>query len=197
MIYKVDRIRTEHRSLHEHLCKMLRFTHQEAMETRDGLPLKNLEAGLAGEIFLKMTRPWWVMNLVNMFGLGRLVALHSYQGILNSSGVALLTVDGMDSEHFLKGGQALERIWLLLTHKGLMMQPMTAITLFWLRWQMEGEGSFSHKHQKLLRSVWETFRTTFPRVDFSQEGQIMLFRVGYGKEIAFGTYRKDVNTFLG
>jgi molybdopterin/thiamine biosynthesis adenylyltransferase len=196
IIYKVDRIRTEHRSLHEHLCMMLRYTHEEATETRDGLPLKNLEAGLAGEIFLKMTRPWWVMNLANKIGLGRLVALHSYQGILNSSAVALLTVDGMEPESFLEGGQALERTWLLLTQKGLVMQPMTAITLFWLRWQTEGEEGFSRKHRKLLRGVWEAYGNLFPDVDFSSEGQLMLFRLGYGKEIKHGTYRKDVDGFL-
>jgi hypothetical protein len=196
MIYKVDRIRTEHRSLHEHLCKMLRYTHEEAMETRDGLPLKNLEAGFAGEIFLRITRPWWVMNLANKICLGRLVALHSYQGILNSSGVAVLTVDGMDPERFLKGGQALERIWLSLTQQGLDMQPMTAITLFWLRWQTEGEEDFSRKHRGLLRGVWEAYQNLFPDVDFSSEGQVMLFRLGFGKEIKHGTFRKDVGTFL-
>jgi hypothetical protein len=196
IIYKVDRIRTEHRSLHEHLCQMIRYAHEEATETRDGLPLKNLEAGLAGEIFLKMTRPWWMMNLANKIGVGRLVALHSYQIIMNSSGVALLTVDGMDPERFLKGGQALERTWLSLTQKGITVQPMTAITLFWLRWQTEGEESFSRKHRRLLQGVWEAYRNLFPDVDFSSEGQLMLFRLGYGKEIKYGTFRKDIDTFL-
>ena len=80
---------------------------KEAMEKQDGLPLKNLETGFAGEIFLKATRPWWVMNLINRIGLGRMVALHSYQAILNASAAALLTVRGMEPEDFLKGGSGL------------------------------------------------------------------------------------------
>jgi hypothetical protein len=106
IIYKTDRIRTEHRPLHEHLYRMLRFTEGEARETRDGFLLKNLEAGLAGEVFLRATKSWHVMNIVNRVGLGRMAALHSYQSILNSSAVALLTVEGMGIEDFLKGGQA-------------------------------------------------------------------------------------------
>ena len=195
-IYKTDRIRTENRSLHEYLGKMIRYSHEEAIETCDGLPLKNLEAGLAGEIFLKATRPWFIMNLMNKAGIGRMVALHSFQSIINSSGAALLTIDGMTPKDFLKGGQALERLWLAITRQGLVMQPMTAITLFWLRWQIEGEKSFAKKHRKLLRDVWEEYQSLFKNINFSKEGQIMLFRFGYGEEIKYGTYRKNVNGFL-
>ncbi|MBW2664189.1 MAG: hypothetical protein JRD93_19990, partial [Deltaproteobacteria bacterium] len=196
IIYKTDRIRTENRSLHEYLGKMIRYSHEEAIETRDGLPMKNLEAGVAGEIFLKATRPWFIMNLMNKSGIGRMVALHSFQGIINSSGAALLTVDGINPEDFLKGGRALERIWLAITRQGLAMQPMTAITLFWQRWQIEGKESFAKKHRKLLQDVWEEYQSLFQEVNFHKEGQVMLFRFGDGKEMKYGTYRKDVNSFL-
>jgi molybdopterin/thiamine biosynthesis adenylyltransferase len=196
IIYKTDRIRTEHRPLHEHLYRMLRFTEGEARETRDGFLLKNLEAGLAGEVFLRATKSWHVMNIVNRVGLGRMAALHSYQSILNSSAVALLTVEGMGIEDFLKGGQALERIWLAITQQGLAMQPMTAITLFWLRWQIEGEESFAKKHRKLLHNVWEEYQSLFQEVSFFKKGQVMLFRFGYGEEIKYGTYRKDLKDFF-
>lgn len=196
IICKTDRIRTEHRPLHEHLCKMIRFTDSEAQQKRDGFPLKNLEAGMAGELFLKMTRPWPVMNFANKIGLGRMVALHSYQSILKSSAVALLTVNGLKTEDFLMGGQALERVWLTITHKALCMQPMTAITLFWLRWQIEGEKSFLKKHRQLLRHVWKEYRQLFQQVDFSTEGHVMLFRLGYAPSIQCRTMRKKTEDFL-
>ena len=196
IIYKTDRIRTENRSLHEYLGKMIRYSHEEAIEKCDGLPIKNLEAGFAGEIFLKATRPWFIMNLMNKAGIGRMVALHSFQSIINSSGAALLVVDGMTPKDFLKGGQALERIWLAITQQGIAMQPMTAITLFWLRWQIEGEESFAMKHRRLLQDVWKEYQSLFQKVNFFKEGQVMLFRFGYGEEIKYGTYRKDVNSFL-
>ena len=196
IVYKADRIRTEHRPLHEHLGKMIRFTDADAREKGDGLPLKNLEAGFAGEAFLKITRPWKVMNVANRVGLGRMVALHSYQFLLNSSAVALLTVQGMGIEDFLRGGQVLERAWLSITQKGLSMQPMTAITLFWLRWQIEGENAFSEDHRRLLRETFEEYRKLFSNVSFEREGHVLLFRLGYGKEIKYRTYRKDVESFL-
>jgi hypothetical protein len=190
IIYKIDRIRTEHRPLHEHLMKMIRFTDQEALEKKDGLPLKNLEGGLAGEAFLKITRSWRVMNLANTLGLGRMVAFHSYQGIANSSGVALLTMDGMDEQAFIAGGQALERTWLKLTSLGMMMQPMTAITLFFLRCKLEAGNGFSPRHQKVLASVEKDYEQIFPVLTKDNIGQVMLFRFGYADNIRVRTLRR-------
>ena len=136
------------------------------------------------------------MNLMNKTGIGRMVALHSFQSIINSSCAALLVVDGMNPENFLKGGQALERIWLSITQQGLAMQPMTAITLFWQRWQIEGEKSFAKKHRRCLHDVWKEYQSLFNKVKFSREGQVMLFRFGYGEKIKYGTYRKNLKHFF-
>lgn len=190
VIYMADRIRTEHQGLHEHFTSMIRFSDQEAQQRRDGLPLKNLEAGLPGEAFLRLTKPWPVMRAVNRIGLGRMVAMHSAQGILSSGAAGMVVVDGLESRDFLLGGQALQRIWLAIEHHGLQMQPMTAITLFWLRWLWEGPTSFSEKHQKLLERVWQDLKGLFVHVDFKKQGPVMLFRTGYGPAIRHRTLRR-------
>jgi molybdopterin/thiamine biosynthesis adenylyltransferase len=196
LIYKVDQIRTQNRSLHEHLNKMIRFTDQEAQIKQDGFPLKNLEAGIAGELFFKATKPWYIMNALNKTGISKIVALHSYKGIVNSSGVALVTVDGLDNESFLNGGRALERIWLNLTRQGFSVQPMTAITLFWLRWLLKGKNEFSGSQQRLLAGVWKDFQEMFADVNFNETGPVMLFRFGQGDDISCGTLRKNIKLFV-
>ena len=100
LIYMADRIRTEHRGLHEHFASMIRFTAQEASQRRDGLPLKNLEAGLPGEAFLRLTKPWSAMRAVNRIGLGRMVALHSARGILDSGAAGLVVANGLEPGPF-------------------------------------------------------------------------------------------------
>lgn len=196
VIYLADRIRTEHQGLHEHFTSMIRFNGQEAQQRRDGLPLKNLEAGLPGEAFLRLTKPWSAMRVANGIGLGRMVALHSAQGILASGAAGMVVVEGLEARDFLLGGQALQRIWLALEHQGLQMQPMTAVTLFWLRWQWEGPTSFSEKHRKLLERVWQDLKGLFAAVDFEKQGLVMLFRTGYGPGIRHRTLRRGAGDFL-
>lgn len=196
LVFQADRIRTEHRGLHEHFNSMVRFTPQEILEKLDGLPLPNLYAGAAGEGFLKVTRPWARMRVANALGLGRMVAMHSYMGIVNSGAACLLTVPGHAWRDFVTGGRALERCWLKLTALGLAMQPMTAVTLFRLRWDLEGPEGFESSHRTMLRDLWPRFDRLFPDADFRQEGQVMLFRIGYARPIEHGTYRKPAADFV-
>jgi nitroreductase len=182
--------------LHEHFNSMVRFTEEEAQEKLDGLPLKNLYGGAAGEAFLKLTRDWERMRVANTLGFGRIVASHSAKGIVNSGAACLLTVPGMAWKDFVTGGRALQRCWLKLTDLGLAMQPMTAVTLFRLRWILEGQGGFESKHRDMLRDLWPKFDSLFPEADFRKEGQVMLFRIGYGRAIEHGTYRKPVEDAL-
>jgi molybdopterin/thiamine biosynthesis adenylyltransferase len=196
IIYRVDRIRTEHRGLHEHLQRMIHYSDDEALRQRDGFPIGNLEAGRMGESFLRFTRPWPIMNFMNRIGLGRMVALRACQAARASSAAALLTVPTTGLKDFLRGGQALERVWLYLTQKGLSAQPMAAITLFWLRRQLGGSQEFSLKHQELLNDVWKDYRSLFSNVDFEKEGHLMLFRLGYTRSIRHNTLRKSIDTFL-
>ncbi len=196
LVFQADRIRTEHRGLHEHFMSMVRFDPEEARSSGDGLPLKNLYGGLTGEIFLKQTRAWRRMEVANALGLGRIVALHSAQAIRRCGAVCLLTAPGFTWRDFVTGGRALERCWLKLTALGLAMQPMTAVTLFRLRWDLEGPAAFSPRHQVLLGRLWPEFDALFPRAEFSREGQIMLFRIGHAASVRHGTYRKPVEAFL-
>lgn len=195
MVYRADRIRTEHRALHEHLNRMIRFTVEDAEEKRDGFPLKNLEAGLLGEIFLKATKSWLVMNAANFLRIGRLVAVNAKMGVMNSAGAGLLTVEGTEVESFLAGGRALERLWLTFNRLGISFQPMASVNLFWMRWFLEGKLDFQPGHRSLLEKVWQTYKDLFPAIDFNTEGHVMLFRFGYGKPIKQRTIRKKHKEF--
>ena len=195
IIYRVDRIRTENRALHEHLNKMIRFTPDQEQKTCDGLPLKNLEAGFAGELFLKFTRPWPIMNFINMTGAGRMVALHSYKSTVCSSAVMMLAADGMKTENFITGGRALQRIWLTLTRLGWHVQPMAAAPLFFMRMALGKGHEFSAKHRRLLESVKDQYFSLFPGLD-EKNAQIMLFRIGKGRPVKHLTRRRQPETFL-
>ncbi|GFK93914.1 tRNA threonylcarbamoyladenosine dehydratase [Fundidesulfovibrio magnetotacticus] len=189
LVYLADRIRVERRDLHEHFTSMTRFTPPDGAGHDDGLPLKNLHAGAAGEAFLRLTRPWWAMRVANTVGLGRLVALHSRLGMLSSPLAGLLCAEQADVEGFLKGGMGMERVWLMATRLGLALQPMTAITLFWLRWRLEGPDAFSKAHRTLLEKVWQGFEKLFPELGAAC-WPVMLFRAGHARPISQGTPRR-------
>jgi molybdopterin/thiamine biosynthesis adenylyltransferase len=190
LVSQVDRIRIERKDLHEHLFSMIRFSMDETLEKRDGFYLKNLEAGFDGELFLKATKKWPVMNVANKLGMGRIVAQAAYKGIVNSSGVGLVTTKGLTRDDYLNGGRALERAWLALTKAGYQFQPMAAVSLFFLRKQLEGDKSFSNAHTRMLNKVWLQYKRILSIPDIESKAQVMLFRFGQADNIQFGTLRK-------
>ena len=193
LVYMADRLRTERRDLHEHLMNMIRWTDEEVLEKKDGLPLKNLEAGFAGELFLKATRPWRVMNILNKVGISRFVALHSFRQLLNSAAVALITVPSTEIEDFLKGGIMVEQFWLAATSMGLAVQPVAALALFVLRMRAEGMGAFSRAHWGLLRKASSGF-DALKKVDSSWP--CLLFRLGFADQPKSRTIRHSLEEFL-
>ncbi len=101
-----------------------------------------------------------------------------------------MTIDGIDDLDFIKGGQAIERVWLTASCLGLALQPMTAITLFYLRWMQEGKSTFLKKHQKVLEKIYGDYKQIFPVVGDENYRQIMLFRFGYAENIRIRTLRR-------
>ncbi len=190
VVFQADRIRLEDRRLHEHLHRMIRYRKEEALATRDGFPLKNLEAGRAGEVFLKLTRPWEVMKVLNRLGMSRVVAAHTARNVRHAGACALLTVSGTTPAHYFQGGRALQRLWLTATAWNLSLQPMAAVTLFWTRYQREGLDPFQPRHQSLLKRVFAGYQAVFPHVDFLNRAHVLLFRLGWGAAIEEPTLRR-------
>jgi hypothetical protein len=97
---------------------------------------------------------------------------------------------------YLKGGQALERIWLKLTEMGISTQPMTTANYFMLRYQLEGINSFEPKHHQLIKDGFDGFQKIFPNENMEKRGQIMLLRLGYSKGIKTWTVRHLAKTLI-
>ena len=195
LVWQADRVRLENRQLHAHFVKMVRFTISEALRLRDGLPLGNLEAGKGGEWFLRLTRPWAAMNACNHLGASRLIARISYNGITQASAVGLVKCRDLTPASFIQGGRALQRIWLAATREGLDFQPMTAITLFWLRWQLGRQDGFDESQRRLLEIMWPAYKRLLVGDADAGQGHVMLFRIGYGRPVTCRTLRRPIQTF--
>jgi len=191
IVLRADVLRMEVRSIHELLKSHLHFSDHDALKARIGFPIKNLEAGWDGELFLKITQSWKTANFMNKLGMSHIAAAMVSKGVTQASAMGLIRIKGKDMRAFFKGGQALENIWLEATRLGLSFQPMTIVTFLWMNKQFDRTDVFSPRHQKILDSIWQDYQETFNCDD--DETHIMLFRLGYGKPMATGTLRKKIN----
>lgn len=192
-VYLADRVRVERRDMHEHLMKFIRFAPEKG-PYGDGLPLRNLYAGKAGEMYLRLVRPWPMMRLANITGLGRLMPLHGARSVLQSGGVGLLLANGSSAQDMVRAGMAWQRVWCASEHMGYAMQPLAALPLLNLRLLLGDADTLSPAHAALLERAWKMTQTILP----CPVGRmpLMLFRLGQAAPIKYGTYRLPLSRIL-
>ncbi len=197
-VYLADRVRVERRDLHEYLMRVIRFEPlpseidelQCPAPFKTGLPLKNLQAGAAGGLYLRAVRPWWAMRLANKTGLGRAMPAYGAMSVVLSGGVGLICTESFDELSLVRAGRAMERIWCALEQYGFALQPLAALPLLLLRLRLEGEAPFSPGHPELLREAWDLASEC---LGVSPEAvPLFMFRTGKSGPIAQRTYRQDV-----
>lgn len=193
-VFIADQVRAERRDLHEFLFEKIRFTREEAALTRDGLPLDNLEAGFVGNYFLKALRKWSVAKVLNTMGASKGIAKIAEQGVLRSGGIGLVCADSYDPDSIFRAGRAFQRSWLTFTHYGIEFQPIAAPALFRMRVLERGDDCFSPEHRQKLKNTWPIIEQCFP--GFSNKKPILFFRIGFGKSIKYGTYRRPLESFI-
>jgi molybdopterin/thiamine biosynthesis adenylyltransferase len=162
-LVKIGIVRTENPEVHKFLHHHIRQTFKVAQEEKTGFPLDNLEGGAAGNFILNLTKSWGVMNFLNKLGFAKVMSSKVEEGIENCGACILITVPNNSALNYVKGGQALERIWLKLTEMGVATQPMTTINFFNLRRQLEGMNGFEPKHINWSKIVLHLFQKSSHR----------------------------------
>lgn len=121
-----DRVRFFHPDLHAELISELRWSAETAETTRDGIDLATLELTAAEVAAMRLVaRADVAAFLRDLQTGGQAVEELAGKAFRSSSAVALVTANGDRPADFLRGGQAIERLWLAATALGLAVHPWT------------------------------------------------------------------------
>jgi molybdopterin/thiamine biosynthesis adenylyltransferase/nitroreductase len=125
-----DRRRLLDPTLHRELVDELRWTPAAAMATGDGIDVASLGLEPGGiEALRLMTRPE-VAAFLARHGLGSRLTEVQRRALSATSALALVTVDGHTPADRVRGGRAVQRVWLEATTRHVAVQPVTPMTLF-------------------------------------------------------------------
>ncbi|MDL2310087.1 hypothetical protein LJC39_03105 [Parabacteroides sp. OttesenSCG-928-B22] len=201
-VYLADMVRVGRQDLHEYLMKILHFKpipkriREEDLpdEFRTGMPLKNLQAGLTGDIYMRSMRKWSVMRVARYFGAGLAMPLFGAMSVYLSGGIGMICVKSFTETNIVRAGSAIERVWCELTREGYALQPMAALPLLTLRTYLEGTSAFTPSHIKKL----EKAKKIATRSLSIPEGfiPVFMFRAGESAPITQRTYRKRTEQLL-
>ncbi len=123
-----DRLRylTEH--LHRDMMRELRWPGVDDLNW--GLDVRTLELDAADLAKLGVARRTDVMELLADQDLGRALGESARDRFNTASGVVVVNIGGSAPSDYVRGGQAVERVWIEAERQGLAVQAMSPVFIF-------------------------------------------------------------------
>ena len=171
-----ERIRYLCRELHREMVDEVRWSREEAARAGDGIPVEALELTPAQQAALRVAARPDVAATLRELGGGRAFQEEAERAVARSSAVGLITVGGAAPASALRGGRAVERVWLRATSLGLALQPLAALVYMFEMLDGSAATVFSAREREELQALRERFDALF---EAAGDGtRLMLFRLG-------------------
>lgn len=130
-IARCSAARFDCKELHEWLFSSIRWTPQE-VDSGTGLDIDTLHLPPGGRTLMHWISPWSRMELLNRFGIGRVMAAADAALVRKSPGIIAI-VSGDSPEETVESGRLMQRIWLELNARGIAVHPYYVLTDQWNR----------------------------------------------------------------
>ena len=186
-----DRIRFEYEPFHNEIFRQLRFSAEEAEQTRDGLDLRTLEMPPGAGVLLRMLKPWSRMKWIHRLGLGGLLTLPSVLAVLRSGAIGVLSLPSPSATAFLRGGQAFQRLWLAAQAEQLALQPLGSPAIFFAHVEQLQGQRLCQRHTARVRQLIQRFGSLIPSI--GNRTVLILFRLGHAARPGVRSLRREAD----
>jgi hypothetical protein len=123
-----DRLRYLTPLLHKQMMSELRWPGRDRLDT--GLDVRTLELDATDLAKLEVARRPDVMAHLAKWRGGRALGDGTRDRVKSSSALAVITVEGSAPTDFIRGGSAVEEVWICAEQHGLAVQPVSPVFLF-------------------------------------------------------------------
>ncbi len=195
LLGQTDRFLMTNRTTHHEMMGEMRWTSEDVRTHRDGLELASMELSKVDHAGVtKVLRQWRAMEFLKNAGAGRGLETAGRDATVAASAVGLLTYEGTGGESYIRGGQALARVWSTASVRGLAFQPHSPITYLFARLlRGDGEG-FTDEQKTTLRGMRERYEKLFELT--GQEAEVLLFRVSHAGPPTVRSLRRELDEVL-
>ncbi len=139
MIASCDRIRLLHEEGHEEFFHEVRWNHEEAMQTRDGIELASLDITESDKAAFSVAKDYNAIKYLHDWNLGNGFKKLTVQSMNTASGFGIVTIPEFNRLNLIKSGQSVLRAWVTANQLGVAFQPMIS-PVFFLNRLVHGKG---------------------------------------------------------
>lgn len=190
-----DRIRLLHEEGHnDFVNREMRWTTEEAESTKDGIDVLTLGLSTAQLSALQIIKDYKVIDFVKEVKGGGLFEMATKRAIATASAIGLITMPEISTENYMKGGRAMERLWLASEKFGVALHPVISPLYIFPR-ILQGNGeALTAADITILKRLRTDFVTLFDiRGDLAE---VFLFKLAYAPKPAIKSLRMPVADVL-
>jgi molybdopterin/thiamine biosynthesis adenylyltransferase len=195
IVSKVERIRFLYpQGHHDFYTKEIRWTDAEVHGTKDGLDIKSLELSESDKTGLIVASEPGVIKLLNAWGGGAAFEKLSNKAIISSSGIGLISMPLYNKESVVKGGEAVQRVWLKANKEGLTFHPISAPLFLFARLNNGNGQELTDNMKTELSQLQNELKEIFPVLN-DRHG-IFMFRLSYADDASVRSVRRSLEDTL-
>ncbi len=189
-----DRISNMNRAIHHEVMEGFRWTPEEVERHRDGLDVATMELTATERAGMWLLSKWDIVECLTEIGGGVALEDLAKKCVASTSAIALITTNGVSPLDYVRGGRALQRVWLTATRLGVAIQPWTGLPYLFARVERGGGRGLSDKEIAELRTLRERYLELF---DIEQDdAEVLLFRLSVAGEPSAISLRRPLDRVL-
>ncbi|MFC5625311.1 Rv1355c family protein [Algoriphagus winogradskyi] len=190
----MDRLRLLHDQGYKDFISEIRWSAEEALETKDGIDIATLEMGNSERAAVGLVRDPGTIEFFRKNDLGYGLTKISDQTILSASAVLMFTADEYTPSAFLKAGAAIQRVWIKANLSGYSFQPISSSLFIFHRVLREKITGFSENEKGMIQQFKNDLNQIFNRGLSKQE--VFMVRINKAGEPSMRAFRRDVSASL-
>jgi len=190
----IERIRLMTDRGHKDFIEEIRWTVEEAEETKDGIDLRTIDLTETEKAGLWVSRDHLVVKKLRDLNLGTGFETMMKKSVRNTERIGFITMPKGTRQDYLEGGRALERAWLMATKLDLGFHPISPSTFIFSRFTNEPNDEQLAPFRNELNELRQRFTDLLEL--YNDEGEIFIFRLFKGKDIQTRSLRRELSNHL-
>lgn len=174
--------------------KEMRWTPEQILETEDGIGINTLDLSNQDQIGLRLMKDNRAVQFLKTIKGGHAFKSLASKQFQSAPAIGLITLPQHSPLNYLKGGMAVEKLWLMATASGYQIHPVNVPLIFFYKNHIQEFNDLPDESRKQIHNLQQKLKQLFKITDNIAE--IFMFRIFKAESSPQRTIRKPLNKTL-
>jgi tRNA A37 threonylcarbamoyladenosine dehydratase/nitroreductase len=174
--------------------KEMRWNQEQILETADGIGINTLDLSNQDQIGLRLMKDERAVEFLKKIKGGNAFKYLALKQFQSSPAIGLITLPQHSPLNYLKGGMAVEKLWLAAAASGYQIHPVNVPLIFFYKNAADQLSDLSEENRKQIFNLHQKLKHLFKITDNIAE--VFMFRIFKAESSPQRTIRKPLNKTL-